>query len=104
MVNKRLNWYLERNGCIPNWQVGFQPGYTTMDHIVQLENKVKTAFNTGRIVSAVFVHLSKAYDTTWTPGLLYKTSQLGIKGKFLRWLKNFLAGRNQSHPLHHLPL
>lgn len=26
-------------------------------------------------------------------GLLYKTSQLGIKGKLLLWLKNFPVGR-----------
>lgn len=93
MINKRLKWYLERNGYIPKWQAGFRSGYTTMDHVVQLENTVNTAFNNGHIVSAVFLDLSEAYDMTWTMGLLYKTSKLGIKGKLLLWLKNFLIGR-----------
>ena len=43
----------------------------------------------------VTIDFSKAYDTVWHTGLLYKLSRLYlINGKLLRWLNSFLTGRH----------
>ena len=93
LINNRLKWFLDKSGLIPSCQAGFRSGYTTMDHVVRLESTAVTAMNRGKITSAVFLDLKKAYDVTWITGLLLKASRLGLKGKILRWLKNFLSGR-----------
>lgn len=93
LINTRLKWFFERHNVLPNSQAGFRPGYSTIDHIVTLESGIRVAFNKGLKVCAVFLDMSKAYDTTWHTGLLYKLAKVGVKGKILLWLKNFLKNR-----------
>ena len=62
--------------------------------IVQLETDVKLAFSKKRSLVAVFLDISKAYDSVWIQGLLFKTAKLGITGPILAWLKEFLTGRS----------
>lgn len=42
---------------------------------------------------AVFLDISKAFDTVWTQGLVYKMAKLGITVRILAWTKNFLSNR-----------
>ena len=39
---------------------------------------------------AVFFDLTKAFDRVWKKGLLLKVMKMGIRGKMLNWIKNFL--------------
>ena len=42
---------------------------------------------------AVFLYISKAYDSVWLTGLLYKLVNIGVSGACLNWLKSFITGR-----------
>jgi hypothetical protein len=66
-----------------------------MDNIIGLEHYIRKGFNKINPMNtyAVFLDISKAFDTTWIQGLLYKLSAKGITGKTLAWLKNFLTNR-----------
>ena len=64
-----------------------------MDNVIRLETAAKIAFNNNRVTTAVFLDLSKAYDITWTNGLLYKLTTMDVKGPILKWLYNFLTER-----------
>ena len=35
----------------------------------------------------------RLYDTIWREGLVYKLNGIGIKGRLLRWIANFLHSR-----------
>ena len=72
MINNRLKWHSEKHQYLPMSQTVFRKGCTTMDNVIRLETSVKIAFNSNRVTTAVFLDLSKAYDITWTNGLLYK--------------------------------
>ena len=82
-----------KNHYLPKAQTGFRKGCTTMDNVIRLETAVKIAFNNNRVTTAVFLDLSKAYDITWTNGLLYKLTTMDVKGPILKWLYNFLTER-----------
>ena len=43
---------------------------------------------------ALFLDISKAYDSVWTNGLLYQLGKLGIQGNRLGWITNFIRGRS----------
>ena len=55
----------------------------TLDYITEMND-------VGRPVDEVFLDFSKAFDEVSHNHLLYKLYYMGIEGKALRWLSNFL--------------
>lgn len=80
IIANRLHWFLETKTKITIDQAGFRRGCSTTDHIVKLETEIILSFSEKRSIVAVFLDISKAYDTEWTQGLLYKMAMLGING------------------------
>ncbi len=91
IIKNRIQGHLDTHNLIPNFQAGFRPGFSTIDHIVRLESHIKEGFNTNKSTFAVFLDIAKAYDSVWIPALLYKLSKLNISGSILNWLKNCLS-------------
>jgi hypothetical protein len=94
ILANRIQWLLESKKLINKQQAGFRRGCSTTDHIIQLESQIKQDFSKKRSTVAVFLDISKAYDSLWTQGLIYKASRLGISGPILAWLQEFLTGRS----------
>ena len=86
IIANRLHWFLESKNKINQEQAGFRRGCSTTDHIVQLETDVKLAFSKKRSLVAVFLDISKAYDSVWIQGLLLKT----IKDRDAQWASKAL--------------
>lgn len=42
---------------------------------------------------AVILDLKKAYDLIWTNGIIFELQQMGIKGRTLGWISDFLTRR-----------
>jgi hypothetical protein len=93
LVNSRLSWHLETKNLLLNFQSGFRKGRSTVDNLVDLEQRIKMNMNNKMRTYAVFLDMSRAFDKVWIPGLLRKIAKLGIDGKLLGWLKQFLLGR-----------
>lgn len=54
-----------------------------------------SALDESKEVRFVFCDCSKAFDRVWHDGALYKLEKMGITGKLLKWLRNYLTGRKQ---------
>lgn len=80
LVNSRLSWHLEAKNFLPSFQAGFRKGLSTVDHIVALECIIKKGFDDSTNTYAIFLDLSKAFDSTWLSGLLFKLASVGIDG------------------------
>ncbi|KAK3103174.1 hypothetical protein FSP39_017008 [Pinctada imbricata] len=93
VLNNRLRWYLEKKGIIDPAQSGFRSNRSTLDHLVTLETEIKCGIASKQYTGAVFLDISKAFDLVWHEGLIYKTKNYGITGKFLNFIKNFLTDR-----------
>lgn len=65
-----------------------------MDPILRLEDDIKKAQVNRESVIAVFLDIEKAYDMLWRDGVLIKLNQIGVKGRILRWVKEFLSERS----------
>ena len=59
-------------------------------HHFILENLLK-----GEETDAIFVDFAKAFDKVDHPILIQKLKNIGISGKLLEWIKDFLSDRNQ---------
>jgi hypothetical protein len=74
-----------------------------MDKIISLDHYIRHGFNQPKSLNtyAVFLDISKAFDSTWIQCLLYKLSNIGITGNILRWLSNLLRNRTYNVRLGH---
>ncbi|GBM53583.1 RNA-directed DNA polymerase from mobile element jockey [Araneus ventricosus] len=93
MVNARLVFELEKQGCIPPLQSGFRRGRSTFDNIVHLETQIRNAFVRRNHLVSIFFDVEKAYDRTWRHGILRKLYNLGFKGNLPLFIKRFLSSR-----------
>ena len=58
-----------------------------------MANVIRTARLRKRKVLAVFLDLEKAFDLMWRSGVILKLTEYGIKGRSLKWIKDFLTDR-----------
>ena len=77
------------NNLIPDEQFGFMPGCST-----RLMEYVKSGFERNMTTIAVFLDISKAYDSTWHTGLIYKLVTMNVPGELIRVIDSFLAQRS----------
>lgn len=93
MINDRLLFVLEQNGKLSPDQAGFRRRMCTLDQLTRFESNLRVALGKRNVCMAMFIDFSKAFDCVWHLGLLYKLAKLGIRGKLLRWLREFLTNR-----------
>lgn len=95
LIANRLNWFLETNNKLNQYQSGFRKGKSCTDHIMRLQHSVNSFMHTknGKTLG-VFIDLEKAFDLVWRNGLLYKLRKTyGIKGRMYKWIQDFLSDR-----------
>uniref|UniRef100_A0A3Q3BE46 Reverse transcriptase domain-containing protein n=1 Tax=Kryptolebias marmoratus TaxID=37003 RepID=A0A3Q3BE46_KRYMA len=93
MINNRLGYYLNSKGYISKYQSGFRKGRSTNDPTLCLEHDIRRAQVNKESVVAIFFDIEKAYDMMWIDGLLIKLNKMGIKGRMINWIKDFLTNR-----------
>lgn len=105
-VYKYIYNHLITNKLIHDKQSGFLTGHSTIYQLIDLYHQIAQSFDSKLHTCVVFCDISKAFDRVWHKGLLFKLSQLGIKGRILDWISNYLSNRSQrvfigrslSHP------
>jgi len=93
MVNCRLLAYCEERNLIDPSQSGFRALHSTLDPIARLESEARSAMLAGNYCIAVFLDISKAFDSVWHNGLYIKLSKAGLKGNLPYFIQQFLSMR-----------
>ncbi|XP_057299217.1 uncharacterized protein LOC130629860 [Hydractinia symbiolongicarpus] len=96
VVHEQLTAYLESNNLINNNQFGFRPRRSTELAATIFIDTVKLKVNDGKMVGAVFLDLTKAFDMLNHGKLLSKLSSFGIVGDEHEWFTDSLFGRFQQ--------
>lgn len=76
-------------------QYGFRAGHSTETATLELVDKIQRAFYNSQTPSAIFLDLSKAFDTLDHHVLLTKLEHYGIRGKSLNLMQSYLSNRLQ---------
>ena len=93
IVNRRLQYHLEKNGLISPAQSGFRKNRSTEDQIAYLTQEIENAFQQKMKTLAVFVDLTKAFDKVWKEGLLLKLLKKKVCGRMYSWIQSYLFQR-----------
>jgi len=90
----RLMEFVEERKLIPEEQFGFMAGCSTTHQLLRLMESITEGFQTRQTTIAVFLDISKAYDTTWHTGLIYKLIGMGLPGDLIKIIESFLSQRS----------
>ena len=93
IIYKRIYGFMTENNLIFASQHGFRNKHSCESAISELVGNVCKGHEQNRNTLAVFLDLSKAFDTL-SPNILYqKLEKYGIRGQALDWLKSYLTNR-----------
>ena len=87
--------YLEDNNLLcPNQSV-FRPSDSCEYQLLSILHEIYKSFdcNPPKDVRGIFLDLSKAFDSVWHDGLIYKIKCIGITGNFLKLIESFFSNR-----------
>ena len=93
---KQLLSHLGNNGLLSSFQFGFRSKRSTELAVTYFTDEIRKEVGNGNIVGAVFIDLSKAFDTVSHSCLLNKLPSYGINNKELHWFTDYLFSRTQS--------
>ena len=95
IVFNQLYEYFTQNKLFSTSQYGFRDGHSTEFAILETTNRIHDYLNNGLNPIAVYMDLSKAFDTINHEILLSKLNKYGVSNIELNWFSNYLANRFQ---------
>ena len=80
----------------PN-QSGLHPGDSTINQLISITHTIFKALDCSPPCDApsVYLEISKAFDSVWHDGLIYKLKRCGVSGETLSLIQSFLKDRKQ---------
>ena len=94
-VKEQLLEYLNENHLLASCQYGFRKKYGVQAALFDVVSQLQLSLDCGRMASALFIDLRKAFDTVNHEILLYKLGKINITGSVLNWIRDYLNGRSQ---------
>jgi hypothetical protein len=95
IIHQQLYDYLQKHSILHPVQSGFRPNHTTQDVLVGMVDVWRKALDENKLVGAVMIDLSKAFDSVNHTILLKKLERYGVIGTEGQWFKSYLADRKQ---------
>ena len=93
IMYKRTYSFLESTGQIYKSQYGFRTAHSCENAICELVSEIIKGKQDGMHTLAVFLDLSKAFDSLEHDVLLKKLYKCGIRGVAYNWFESYLNGR-----------
>ena len=95
IIATRLNKFLAKYDILYNYQFGFRNKHSTKLALLDSIDDILNSLNDKNYVAAIFLDLSKAFDSLDRDILLYKLYNYGIRGPMHSWFKSYLSHRSQ---------
>lgn len=95
VVHNRLYSFLMKCGTFYPKQYGFRAKHSTSHAVTDFVSDVLNGFENKQYTLALFLDLSKAFDTIDHTILLKKLYFYGIRGLALKWFESYLSNREQ---------
>ena len=90
----RILTYFKINKLFNPNNIAYQGNKSIEDVFLCLDDDMWKSLECRSVLELIFFDFSKAFDTVWINGLIYKLRyKYGINGKFLKWIISFLKNR-----------
>ena len=96
MIHSQLYAYFNENNLITEQQYGFRPRHSTELAALKLTDTIMYELDRSLIPFAIFLDLSKAFDTLKYKILLYKLKYYGLGNVAYNLIENYLTNRQQQ--------
>ena len=95
LIFNSLFKYIDENELLNPNQSEFRPFDSCVNQLLSINHQIFSNFDCDppKDISAVFLDISKAFDKSWLPGLIFKIKSFGISGDLLELINNFLSNR-----------
>ena len=93
ILAQRIQKYLNILGINDQDQEGFKAAHNTIRYLNRLVLGINSDKQKKLTSICLFIDFEKAFDSVWKKGLIVKLHKLGIKGKILHLLNDFLMNR-----------
>ena len=95
LIFNRLIIFLNENKILYDYQFGFRRNHSTELALVEISDQIYKSLDNSDFFFALYLDLSKAFDTVDHFILLEKLQYYGIKNNELKWFKSYLSNRTQ---------
>ena len=96
VIHSQLYAYFNENNLITEQQYGFRPRHSTELAALKLTDAIMYELDRSLIPFAIFLDLSKAFDTLNYKVLLYKLKYYGLGNVAYNLIENYLTNRQQQ--------
>lgn len=100
IVRDVITKHLMSENLLSAQQHGFRQGRSCLTNLLETLENWTEALDMGHDIDAVYLDFKKAFDTVPHKRLLYKMEAYGIKGLLIRWIEDFLMGREMRVGVH----
>ena len=95
VIRDRIVSHLELNNLIKDSQHGFRRARSCLTNLLEFFHKMICVYDESKAVDVIYLDFKKAFDTVPHERLLMKVKAVGVKGKILNWIRNWLKDRSQ---------
>ena len=95
-VYRQLVNHLENNNLLSNFQFGFRSRQSTEIAATFFTDNIRSTMDEGKYTGAIYIDLSKGFDTISHSILLKTLHNYGISGRSNEWLADYLFCRSQQ--------
>jgi hypothetical protein len=95
VVHKQLQSYFSENNLFYHHQYGFREGFSTELALNEFVDRINQILDNNKIPFALYIDLSKAFDTLDHSILIHKLRHYGITNTELNWFSSYLTDRSQ---------
>ena len=74
-------------------QHGFRSGRSTQTNLLEFFNQTTKWNDEGRCFDVIYLDFLKAFDVICHKRLIVKPEAIGIGGKMIEWIRDWLKGR-----------
>ena len=95
VIRNAIVEHLTSKDLLRQSQHGFMRGKSTVTNLLEYLEELTKAIDRGEDMDVLYLDFSKAFDKVPIRRLLSKCAGLGIRGKLLAWVENWLTCRRQ---------
>ena len=101
IISRALSEFFIEHNILTDHQFGFRPNMSTEDQLLITYDYISRGLDKGRAIDLILFDFAKAFDVVCHTILLDKLRSIGIGGKLLNWLHEFLCGRTMQVVVKH---
>ncbi|BHF64368.1 hypothetical protein SprV_0200737100 [Sparganum proliferum] len=96
IVKKATMEFLEQGHLLSDLQHGFRQNRSCLSRLLLSTEQWTRALDEDGRVDVIYTDFKKAFDSVPHKRLIYKLSEIGIRGRLLTGITDFLTGRSQT--------